>query len=97
MLQEDLSVFFGDFSVTATWTPSTGGAQQTAPVIFDQPDVDLASGMVISRDYKITMLASGFPGINRSEVITINAVNYTVRESPRQIDDGAMLEMLVMK
>lgn len=96
MFTEDIGLLFSDFGVPATWTPLTGGAQQTATVLFDQPDMDLASGMVISRDYKATLATSSFVGIDNGEVINIGGNNYTVREL-RQIDDGALKELAIMK
>lgn len=96
MFTEDLAVLFADFGVAATWTPSTGGAQQTATVIFDQPDIDLVSGMILSRDYKIVLPTSSFAGIDNGEVITVAGIPYTVREM-RQQDDGALKELAVMK
>jgi len=85
-LSEDLSVFLTDFGVSCT-----SGAV-TAMGILDMPGQVLADGMVISTDYQLTCKAADFGGLLYGDAITVDGVNYSVRET-RRIDDGKMVEI----
>ena len=89
---EDLSPFFSttDFAVTAAWTPSVGGPQQTAQVLLDSPDLELFSGAVQSRQYAIIYAVNQLVGLKTSESITVNGVNHVVREVAA-VDDGKIM------
>lgn len=89
-LSENLSAFLGDFGVSCT-----SGAT-TAMGILDMPGQILADGMVISTDYQLTAKASDFGGLLYGDAITVDGINYQVRET-RKIDDGAMVEISLMK
>ncbi|MGH8521947.1 MAG: head-tail joining protein [Gammaproteobacteria bacterium] len=95
---EDLAVFFStaDFAVTATWTPSGGGAQQTAQVILDTPDEELLDGRVLSREYAITYRAGQLTGLKGAELITVDAIAYTVREVGA-LQDGKIMRATLRK
>lgn len=89
-LTEDLSVFLADFGVSCT-----SGAT-TALGILDMPGQVIADGMVITTDYTLTALADNFGGLLYGDAITVDGVNYSVRET-RRIDDGKMVEISLMK
>ena len=90
-LSSDLDTFFDDpFAVSATAGDTTG------KVIFDQPDEVLAGGMVLSTDYQITAKASEFGSLTADDAITVNSVNYTVRQT-RLIGDGLLCEITLQK
>lgn len=63
----------------------------TAPVLFDQPDTDVLSKRVQTTGYKMTFIASQFPGIKRDDAVVINDANYSVLTAS-SLDDGAFFE-----
>ena len=90
-LTTDLGVFLDDpFAVSAT------AGDTTANVILDQPGEVLANGMVLSTDYTATAKASDFGSLLRGDAISVDSVNYTVREV-RPIDDGLLVEISLQK
>lgn len=98
MFTEDMTVFFdtADFAHVATWSPSDGSEQQTANVILDSPDQELFSGALVSTDYAITYPASEFVGLDHGDLLTIESVEYQVREV-RQIEDGRLMRATLGK
>lgn len=98
MFAEQLADFFAteDFAVPATWTPSTGGAQQCAKVLFDSPDDTVLGNAVMSTEYEITMRAIDFLGLKTGETIAVAGTNYKVREV-RLLDDGALKQASLSK
>lgn len=64
--------------------------------ILDMPGQVLLDGMVISTDYTLTTKASDFGGLIYGAAITVNGVNYSVRET-RLIGDGLMCEISLQK
>lgn len=99
MFAEDLSVFFpgGDCAaLPATWTPSGGGASQSAQVLLDAPDAEFIDGAVRSREYAITYRASQWAGLKTGETVTVNGQTYTVREVAA-LDDGALVRATLSK
>jgi hypothetical protein len=89
-LTEDLSLFLNDFGVTAT-----SGAI-SALGILDMPTQVLAGEMVLSTDYTLTARYADFGGLLYGDGITVDGINYQVRET-RQLDDGAFVEIGLMK
>ena len=89
-LADDLGVFLGDFSVSAT------AGSTTANVILDQPSQVLAGDMVLHTDYQITAKASDFGSLIAGASITVDSVAYTVRET-RLIDDGLLCEISLQR
>lgn len=76
---EDMTAFFADFAVTASFTPKTGAAE-TAQVILDAPSDLILGGEMISTDYRITFPASSLPAIAAGNLGTVDGVDYIVRE-----------------
>ena len=87
---EDLSIFLADFGVSCT-----AGAV-TALGILDMPTQIVSNGMVLSTDYSLTVRYSDFGGLLYGDGITVNGINYQVRENIR-LDDGNFVEIALMK
>jgi hypothetical protein len=105
MFTERVGDFFStkDFAMVATWTPSSGGPQQSASVIKDSPDELLrgnrpASGLgdVMTREYTILLQTAEFGGLKIGETITMEGANYKVRDV-RLIEDGKTKAALLSK
>jgi hypothetical protein len=90
MITEDLSVFLNDFGVSVTAGAISGVG------VLDMPGQVLAGGMVLSTDYTLTCKAADFGGLLYGDLITVNGVAYTVRET-RLVDDGAFVEIGLQK
>lgn len=88
---EDMSVFFdtAGFAVSATFTPSAGGAAQTASVILDSPTEEVFGGEGLSNEYLITYPTSSLVGIRKGDTGVIEGITYRVREV-RLLDDGKL-------
>lgn len=89
-LTENLTLFLNDFGVNCT-----AGAV-SALGILDMPTEVLAGDMVLSTDYLLTARYADFGGLLYGNAITVDGVNYSVRET-RRIDDGAFVEISLMK
>jgi hypothetical protein len=89
-LTEDLGIFLDDFGVSCT-----AGAV-TALGILDMPTQVLAGDMVLSTDYTLTCRNADFGGLLFGDSITVDGVNYQVKET-RQLDDGAFVEIGLMR
>lgn len=89
-LTEDLGVFLNDFGVSCT-----AGAV-TALGILDMPTQFVSGDMVLSTDYTLTARFADFGGLIYGDPITVNGLNYQVREV-RRLDDGAMCEIALTK
>jgi len=89
-LSEDLAVFLNDFGVSCT-----AGAV-TALGILDMPSQIISGDMVLSTDYSLTARAADFGGLLFGDGITVDGVNYQVREV-RKLDDGAFVEIALQR
>lgn len=91
-LVEDLGAFLADFGV-----PCVFGAQQFQALV-DQPDelVNLPRASGHSREYLITYRTAEAT-LTRGQAGTVAGVAYTVREAPRQVDDGAFSQALLTR
>ncbi len=90
MITEDLGMFLEDFGVACT-----AGAV-TAKGILDMPSQIVADGMVLTTDYKLTVRTADFGGLIYGAGITVDGVNYQVREALK-VDDGAMTELMLTR
>lgn len=77
---------------TVTWSPSSGGPQQTAQVRYKAPTESPLGGEAFSTDYTIKYPATQLAGLKRGEVLAIDGQQYTVREGPKSELDGSVLE-----
>lgn len=89
-LSEDLTVFLDDFGVNCT-----AGAV-TALGILDMPSQIISGDMVLSTDYSLTARAADFGGLLYGDGMTVDGVNYQVREV-RKLDDGAFVEIALQR
>lgn len=89
-LTEDLAVFLEDFGVSCT-----AGAV-SALGILDMPSQIISGEMVLTTDYTLTARAADFGGLLFGDGITVDGVNYQVREV-RKLDDGAFVEIALQK
>lgn len=90
MITEDLNLFLEDFGVTCT-----SGAV-TAKGILDMPSQIVADGMVLTTDYKLTVRTADFGGLLYGSPITVDGVNYQVREAMK-IDDGMFTDLMLTR
>lgn len=89
-LTEDLSLFLSDFGVTVTSGAVSGMG------ILDMPSQIVADGMVLTTDYKLTVRTSEFGGLIYGAAVTVDGVNYQVREAMK-IDDGQFTELMLTR
>lgn len=91
-ITENISAFFADFGVVATWTPSNGGAAQSATVFLDAND-DIAQFegfAATAQDIMMTYDATAFIGLAQDETLSIGGIGYRVVRPPRVIDAAIM-------
>jgi hypothetical protein len=83
----------------ATWMPSTGGATQTAKVLFKTPT---QKGVITDQDYdgispKIEFLQGDFVGLvdavrsNKTEMIVISGVSYLAYKVDQKFDGKTVI------
>jgi hypothetical protein len=89
-LTEDLSMFLADFGVTVTSGAVSGMG------ILDMPSQIVADGMVLTTDYRLTVKTSEFGGLIYGAGVTVDGVNYQVREAMK-IDDGQFTELMLTR
>jgi hypothetical protein len=89
-VNEDLDLFLNDFGVSCT-----AGAI-SALGILDMPGQVVADGMALTTDYTLTARATDFGNLIYGAAISVNGVNYTVRDN-RLTDDGAFCELSLQK
>ena len=90
-LSNDLDIFFDNpFGVSAT------SGDTTAKVLLDQPSQVLAGDMVLTTDFQITAKTSDFGTLLAGTSITVDSVDYTVRET-RLVGDGLLCEISLQK
>lgn len=90
MFTEDLTIFLNDFGVTATAGAVNGVG------ILDMPEEYAANGMVITTDYTLTCRVVDFGGLLYGDAITVDGINYQVREV-RKVDDGGFCQVAMTK
>lgn len=90
MFVEDLSPFFADFGVPATF----GG--QTATVLLDMPGVEIFDGMQQSNEYAMTYRATDLAGLVAGSTVVVNGTPYKVRQTTPQ-EDGALIKALLKR
>jgi hypothetical protein len=88
-ITEDPDTFLTDFGVAVTGTVS-------GTAVLDMPDQILAGGLAISTEYSIIGRYSVFGGLKYADTLTVDSVNYTVREVTK-IDDGVFCRVALIK
>jgi hypothetical protein len=89
-LTEDLDLFFADFGVPVSTGALTGFG------VLDMPSQVVADGMVLTTDYKLTVKTSAFGGLLYGDAITVDGINYQVREAMK-VDDGKFTDLYLTK
>lgn len=87
---EDLDLFLADFGVSVT-SGSVSGIG-----ILDMPSEIVADGVVLTTDYKVTVKTSEFGGLLYGAPVTVDGVNYQVREAMK-VDDGSFTELMLTR
>jgi len=75
-----LNVYLNDFGVSCT----SGGT--TALGVLSQPQTILAGDQIISTEYELFTLTSNFGALLSGASISVNSVNYKVREVQAEDD-----------
>jgi hypothetical protein len=87
---EDLDLFLADFGVSVTSGSVTGIG------ILDMPSEIVADGVVLTTDYKVTVKTSQFGGLLYGAPVTVDGVNYQVREAMK-VDDGSFTDLMLTR
>ena len=87
---EDLDLFLADFGVAVVSGAITGLG------ILDMPSEIVADGVVLTTDYKVTVKTSQFGGLIYGAGVTVDGVNYQVREAMK-VDDGSFTELMLIR
>jgi hypothetical protein len=87
---EDLDLFLADFGV-----PVSSGAVSGLGIL-DMPSEIVADGVVLTTDYKVTVKTSQFGGLIYGAAVTVDGVNYQVREAMK-VDDGSFTELMLIR
>lgn len=89
---EDLDAFLADFGL-----PCVAGVVSFTGIL-DQPDevLNLTHADALSREYDLTYKTAAVT-LTRGGALTVDGVAFTVREAPRQIDDGAFTRARLSK
>ncbi|MBL0319642.1 MAG: hypothetical protein IPP74_10215 [Alphaproteobacteria bacterium] len=85
---EDISNYFIDFGVDATFGAYTG------KVILDTPDQVRMGDTVLSTEYMIRFKTALFPGLVYNSSITVNGESYVVRQVIKEDDGYISMAML---
>jgi hypothetical protein len=83
-------MFLADFGVTVISGAVSGMG------ILDMPSQVVADGMVLTTDYRLTVKTSEFGGLIYGAAVTVDGVNYQVREAMK-IDDGQFTELMLTR
>lgn len=87
---EDLDLFLADFGVAVVSGAVSGLG------ILDMPSEIVADGVVLTTDYKVTVKTSQFGGLIYGAGVTVDGVNYQVREAMK-VDDGSFTELMLIR
>ena len=87
---ENLDMFLADFGVSVTAGAISGSG------LLDMPGELIADGMVITTDYTLRCEASKFGGLIYGAAVTVDGVNYQVRDN-RLVDDGKFCDITLLK
>lgn len=97
MFASDAATFLVDFGTSVVWTSSLATPKPLGLMLFDQPDTDIQSGEVVSREYQVTFEAAAWPGLKRGDVLSINGGSFTLRANPHLGEDGVFSKVMLTK
>lgn len=83
----------------ASWTPSTGGPEQTATVLFNKPTqkAEISDEDYLDVSTKMEYLEGDFVGLednvssNRTEIVTIAGIEYACYKVERKFDGKSII------
>lgn len=89
----------------ATWTPSIGGSEKSARVLFNNPTESRKLSEVEYNPYEYHMeyKKGDFPGLmeaarsNKSETVNINGVNYMVMDVTSKYDGNTIIAKIELE
>ena len=89
---EDLDAFFDTpgFTVPVIFGSTVGVGY------FESPNEIIADGVVLTTDYAVVVKTADFSSVDRGDKMTVEGVDYTVRE-PMLLDDGKIMRVMLMK
>tara|TARA_R100001510_G_C7647158_1_gene204493 strand:+ start:169 stop:456 length:288 start_codon:yes stop_codon:yes gene_type:complete len=87
---ESINAFLNDFAHDV----SSGGVNGKG--ILNEPSEIVAGDLILSTEYQLTTLTSKFGNLLANTAITVNNINYTVREV-RKMDDGLFCTISLQK
>tara|TARA_Y100000361_G_scaffold120492_1_gene112207 strand:+ start:631 stop:921 length:291 start_codon:yes stop_codon:yes gene_type:complete len=89
---ENLDAFFDTpgFTVPVVFGSKTGAGY------FQSPDEKIMDDIVLTTDYAVLVKTSDFSGVTNGSSMTVDGVDYTVRE-PMLLDDGKIMRVFLMK
>ena len=91
MFTEDPTDFLADFGV-----PVIAGAVEGLGIL-DMPGEYVADGRVITNEYLLRAETSKFGSLTYGDSVTVDGLNYAVREAPLTVDDGVFCLVLLTK
>ena len=89
---EDLDAFFDTPGLTV---PVVSGAT-TSVGYLDSPTEIIADGLVLTTDFSVVVKTSDFSSVSQGDTMTVDSVDYTVRE-PMLLDDGKIMRVMLEK
>ena len=90
--QEDLDAFFD----TPGFTVPVVSGGTTSVGYFESPSEIIADGLVLTTDFSVVVKTSAFSSVSQGDTMTVDSVNYTVRE-PMLLDDGKIMRVMLEK
>jgi hypothetical protein len=89
---EDLDAFFD----TPGFTVPVVLGETTGVGYFESPSEIVADGLVLTTDFSVLVKTSAFSSVVQGDTMTVDSVNYTVRE-PMLLDDGKIMRVMLEK
>ena len=89
---EDLDAFFD----TPGFTVPVVSGGTTSVGYFESPSEIVADGLVLTTDFSVVVKTSAFSSVSQGDTMTVDSVNYTVRE-PMLLDDGKIMRVMLEK
>ena len=89
---EDLDAFFD----TPGFTVPVVFGTTTSSGYLESPSEIIANGLVLTTDYSVVVKTSDFSSVSQGDTMTVDSVDYSVRE-PMLLDDGKIMRVMLEK
>ena len=89
---EDLDAFFD----TPGFTVPVVFGTTTSSGYLESPSEIIANGLVLPTDYSVVVKTSDFSSVSQGDTMTVDSVDYSVRE-PMLLDDGKIMRVMLEK